>query len=65
MNNENNNGVIDFDDSVFLNNSSNENLNTTTKTVNNNQALDASTLNVDDVFVKHDEKYVHTVVPNI
>ena len=50
MNNENNNGVIDFDDSVFLNNSSNENLNTTTKTVNNNQALDASTLNVDDVF---------------
>ena len=50
MNNENNNGVIDFDDSVFLNNSSNENLNTTTETVNNNQALDASTLNVDDVF---------------
>ena len=22
-------------------------------------------VNVDDVFVKHDEKYVHTVVPHI
>ena len=45
MRNENNNGVIDFDESSFLSN------NTETKTdVKTNPEIDASTLNVDDIF---------------
>ena len=45
MRNENNNGVIDFDESSFLSN------NTEAKTeVKTNPGIDASTLNVDDIF---------------
>lgn len=46
MNNENNNGVIDFDSSSFLNNNSNNEVPTPAST----SASDASNINVDDIF---------------
>lgn len=46
MNNENNNGVIDFDSSSFLNNNGNNEVPTPAST----SASDASNINVDDIF---------------